>query len=682
MEVGGNKQECKRVLHLQRGISEVWKPTLSQSLPRTHLLPVSPLAPCPTCPQTLRPCGKHTDDVDTVEDGGPEGGSVEEDSWFGNTSDSPSESSYGDVQDELRVSPDNVPRPDHDTSAESSLGCPTPVQRASLELLGLDGGVLSTQDMLSSEVSSLYGDSSQALGKPLSSNLRRLLEAGSLKLEGGDLTGRGMGRGPESPPVSLVLSPSLHHAQQLSALARRLANSSSNNSCNSNSASPASVATVKQEPCDLYGPSNGPNSGSSGFVWVGVADKWPSTSCSAPSGSSLSPDSAIQKLKAAANAVLQDKNAVASSTSASSSSSSSSSSTSVTSSSMAALGTRSDDAVRFEPFSSPFSPQSASSTLAALSKKVSERSQQQVGSSEHQPSAGSFLSLVSMTSSAALLKEVAARAAGNLLADKKEPALVLGASEDVKPLLDKNQKVPTPTQAMDLLLPTIPKGRAKPSSQAGSPEDGGKPFQCPVCGLVIKRKSYWKRHMVHQHQDRGETFQCELCPFTSSRHFSLKLHMRCHQHFPRSDLKVKEEPGTDTEEGEGLLMGDGGVAGDQVMNTDASTSPTVSQPDGRLLASPTEPSNHVQIKEEPQERDVSVMSPFALCRERPSSSSSLDLPGLKSSPPGPGPIAASLFSPDITTKTATDLLMKLSGKKSPLNHNEKGKCDRFRCLIM
>ncbi len=63
-------------------------------------------------------------DVDTVEDGGPEGGSVEEDSWFGNISDSPSESSYGDVQDELRVSPDNVPRPDHDTSAESSLGWP------------------------------------------------------------------------------------------------------------------------------------------------------------------------------------------------------------------------------------------------------------------------------------------------------------------------------------------------------------------------------------------------------------------------------------------------------------------------------------------------------------------------------------------------------------------------------
>ncbi|XP_051982147.1 zinc finger protein 827-like isoform X2 [Xyrauchen texanus] len=595
--------------------------------------------------------------VDTVDDGGPEGGSVEEDSWFGNTSDSPSESSYGDVQDELRVSPDSVPRLDIDTSADSSLGCPTPVQRVSLELLGLDGGVLSTQDALSSVVSSLYGDSSQALGKPLSSNLRRLLEAGSLKLEGGDLTRRGSSRGPDSPPVSLVLSPSSHHAQQLSNLARRLANSS-NNSANSNSASPASVATIKQEPCDPFGPSNGPNSGSSGFVWVGMADKWSSAGCSAPSGSSLSPDSAIQKLKAAANAVLQDKSAVASSTSSSSSSSSSSSVNS--SSSMAALGARSDDAVRFEAFASPFSPQSASSTLAALSKKVSERSQQKVGSSEHQPSAGSFVSLVSMTSSAALLKEVAARAAGNLLADKKEPSLVLGASEDVKPLLDRKQKVPTPTQTMDLLLPTIPKGRAKPSSQAGSPEDGGKPFQCPVCGLVIKRKSYWKRHMVHQHQDRGETFQCELCPFTSSRHFSLKLHMRCHQHFPRPDLKVKEEPGTDTEEGEGLLMGDGRDIADQAMNTDASTSPIVSHPDGQILSSPGEHSSHVQIKEEPHERDVSVMSPFVLCRERPSSSSSLDLSRPKSSPPGPGPTVASLFSTDITTKTATDLLMKLS----------------------
>ena len=76
-------------------------------------------------------------------------------------------------------------------------------------------------------------------------------------------------------------------------------------------------------------------------------------------------------------------------------------------------------------------------------------------------------------------------------------------------------------------------------------------------------------------------------------------------------------------------------------------------------------SDLVHIKEEPQERELSVLSPFALCRERPgSSANSLDLSvvgvGVRSSPSGP--TAASLFSPDITTKTATDLLMKLSGK--------------------
>ena len=138
--------------------------------------------------------------------------------------------------------------------------------------------------------------------------------------------------------------------------------------------------------------------------------------------------------------------------------------------------------------------------------------------------------------------------------------------------------------------------------------------------------------------------------------------MRCHQHFPRSDLKVKEEPVTDNEEGEGSLLGDAGGSGDIAMTEDAEASPSpLSQMDGRLRASPGESSNHIHIKEEPQERDVSVLSPFSLCRERPASStSSLELPRLKASPSGPS--AASLFSPDITTKTATDLLMKLSGK--------------------
>ncbi|XP_034746783.1 zinc finger protein 827 isoform X2 [Etheostoma cragini] len=665
--------------------------------------------------------------VDSNEEGGPDDGPVEEEGWFGNASDTRSESSsYGDTQDELLMargsSPDERPgvstgSGDHDTcGGESSLGCPTPVHRASLELLGLDGGAFSAQDTLSSVVSSLYGEAaSRALGKPLSSNLRRLLEAGSLKLDTGEVLGRSSrgGAGGESPPIGLAppltLSPSSHHAQQLSALARKLAN----NNNNSGSASPASLApsvtNIKQEPLDPFNsvtPSNG-----GGFVWAGVADKWPPASCSTPCGSSLSPDSAIQKLKAAANAVLQDKNAVASSTTSSSSSTSASSA-------VPALGAggRGDDVVRFDAFNSPFSPQSASSTLAALSKKVSERSQASSTTSaatDHQSSASSFLSLVSMTSSAALLKEVAARAAGNLLAEKKDASSLATAGvlqEDVKPLLDKNQKATTPstpTQSLDLLLPSTPKSRGKPNSQAGSPEDGGKPFQCPVCGLVIKRKSYWKRHMVihtglksHQcplcpfrcarkdnlkshmkHQDRGETFQCELCPFTSSRHFSLKLHMRCHQHFPRTDVKVKEELTTDTE-GEGSLMGDSSSADLRGTEVSPLHSDTQQQTSPSVEAS----SNHVHIKEEQQERDLSVLSPFSMCRDRPNSSAnSLDLPGvgvgvgLKSSPSGP--TTASLFSPDITTKTATDLLMKLSAAnqretlKSPFHLKEESKVE-------
>ncbi|KAM8843265.1 zinc finger protein 827 isoform 1-T1 [Synchiropus picturatus] len=664
--------------------------------------------------------------LDSNEEGGPDAGAVEDEGWFGNASDTRSESSsYGDTQDELLLqrgsSPDELPgvSTEHDIGGgEGSLGCPTPVHRASLELLRLDGEAFSAQDTLSSVVSSLYGEAaSRALGKPLSSNLRRLLEAGSLKLDGGDLLGRssrGSGGG-ESPPIGLAppltLSPSSHHAQQLSALARKLAN----NNNNSGSASPASLApsvSVKQEPLDPF--NNVATSNGSGFVWAGVADKWPPASCSTPCGSSLSPDSAIQKLKAAANAVLQDKNAVA--TSATSLSSSTSAASAV---SALGGGGRGDDVVRFDAFNSPFSPQSASSTLAALSKKVSERSQASSTASattDHQNSASSFLSLVSMTSSAALLKEVAARAAGNLLAEKKDgsPLSATGVlQEDVKPLLDKNQKTSapsTPTQSLELLLPSTPKGRGKSNSQAGSPEEGGKPFQCPVCGLVIKRKSYWKRHMVihtglkshqcplcpfrcarkdnlkshmkvHQHQDRGETFQCELCPFTSSRHFSLKLHMRCHQHFPRTEVKVKEELTTDTE-GEGSLMGDSGSA--DFRRTEVSP---LQQDIQRQISPPTEASsNHVNIKEEPQERDLSVLTPFSICRERPNSSTnSLDLPavgsgvGVRSSPSGP--TTASLFSPDITTKTATDLLMKLSAAnqreslKSPFHLKEEPKVE-------
>lgn len=60
-------------------------------------------------------------------------------------------------------------------------------------------------------------------------------------------------------------------------------------------------------------------------------------------------------------------------------------------------------------------------------------------------------------------------------------------------------------------------------SQA-SEEESGKPFQCPICGLVIKRKSYWKRHMVIH--TGLKSHQCPLCPFRCARKDNLKSHMK------------------------------------------------------------------------------------------------------------------------------------------------------------
>ncbi|XP_048826480.1 zinc finger protein 827-like isoform X2 [Brienomyrus brachyistius] len=547
-------------------------------------------------------------------------------SWFGHASNTPSESSYAGVQDDIQPSPEGVP-PEQDTSGESSVGCPTPVPRASLDLQGLDSdsfhvGSFTVQDTLSSVVSSLYGD--HALGAPLSSNLRRLLEA-----EVGGLADE------DRPQDASSLSPSSRHAQQLSALARKLAKSSAS------STPTASVSAVKRELCEPFAGANG-----NSFAWVGGAEAWLPAASSAPGGSSLSPDSAIQKLKAAANAVRQDKSAGASLAVSSSSSSSSSSGV--------IGGGRADEAARFDTFPSPFNSQSASSTLAALSKKVSERGLQQ-----GQLSANcSFFSLVSMTPSAALLKEVAVRAAKNLLGSQRDQAIAAEPLGDGEPLTDSNQKLPTVRRSADAPS-SPPKGKVNASGQEVPPEDGGKPFQCPVCGLVIKRKSYWKRHMVihtglkshqcplcpfrcarkdnlkshmkvHQHQDRGETFQCPLCPFTSSRHFSLKLHMRCHQHFPRAELRVKQEASSDGE------------------SKERGGSPTSA--DSSLRPSPRDPGDHVRVKEEPQESHVSGASPFSLCAPQ-------DQATPKSGPPTP---LTTLFGTDITTKSASDLLIKLS----------------------
>ncbi|KAI1887433.1 hypothetical protein AGOR_G00190240 [Albula goreensis] len=611
--------------------------------------------------------------VDGTEEGRPKGPTApEEDGWFGNASDSPSESSYGGDEATL----------EQDTSGESSAGCPTPV------LLG------SAQDTLSSVVSSLFGDASQTLG----SNLRRLLEAG-------ELTAQGRGRGLPTThlalplPLALPLSPSSNHAQQLSALARKLANSTRSATP---SPSPTSLS-IKQDTGGRFSPAmdaNGGGAGGGSLVWAGGSEAWPPGGCSA--SSSLSPDSAILKLKAAANAVLQDKSSAAAMASSSSSCPSSSSSSSSSSISSVA----GEEAGRFDAFAPPFSTQSASSTLAALSKKVSERGLS--GTTTDAP-AGTFLSLASMTSSAALLKEVAARAAGSLLSEKKELPLVLGPPEDTSPLPDKNHNnSQNRNSALDLLPTTPTRGKAKTSSQGGSPEDGGKPFQCPVCGLVIKRKSYWKRHMVihtgvkshqcplcpfrcarkdnlkshmkvHQHQDRGETFQCQQCPFTSSRHFSLKLHMRCHQHCP-GEAQVKDEAATDTED----------EAGPQGSMELASSSP-------RLLASPpggeaSASSNHVLVKEEPLEEEVPDMSAKTatdlliklsaanqkealkgpVCvKEEPQAEGMAGPAQITQRPRETGSLPKSgLLTQDIGNKVASELLMKLSAEKKEVSFQQ------------
>ncbi|XP_069782433.1 zinc finger protein 827 isoform X3 [Narcine bancroftii] len=430
----------------------------------------------------------------------------EEEDWFGNASETPSEVSYLDVQEDLNVSAGKKVQ-EQETSPDNSSGSTTPT-RNSLELLPSENDQirdsLGKQDVLSPISSPLLHEmGSHVLHKPMSSNLRRLLEAGPISSSSGQ--GVKEKEGTVDGLVSaLPLSPSSPHALQLSVLARKLA--------------------AKQEQSNNVSPSNN-------FMWD--QDIWLQSSSSC----SLSPTSATQKLKAAANAVRLDKSL-----------------------------SRVEEPMRFSPYSSPYSPiqkQSASSALAALSKKVSERSQS--SAQGHKRPGSSFLSLASMTSSAALLKEVAARAAGNMLVERKDQLI---PGDTLKSLEVKQEKL-IPSAPLELLLPAPKLKSLKPANQV-SEEEGGKSFQCPICGLVIKRKSYWKRHMVihtglkshecplcpfrcarkdnlkshmkvHQHQDRGETFHCELCPFTSSRHFSLKLHMRCHQHFPRTEVKVKEE---------------------------------------------------------------------------------------------------------------------------------------------
>uniref|UniRef100_A0A8D2IRB9 Zinc finger protein 827 n=1 Tax=Varanus komodoensis TaxID=61221 RepID=A0A8D2IRB9_VARKO len=565
------------------------------------------------------------------EDG--EGELSEEEHWFGNSSETPSEASYGEIQENFKLSFEDRIQ-EQSTSPDTSLGSVTPSSNT-LELGAVENeavrDVLQNKEHLSPVVSSACEDDTPGTNKPLSSNLRRLLEAGSLKVDT-SITVNGRVESPVNLGSNISFSAPTHHAQQLSVLARKLAE--------------------KQEQNNQYGANNR-------FIWN--QGKWLPNS-TPPCG--LSPDSAILKLKAAANAVLQDKSL-----------------------------SRTEDPIRFETFSSPFSSQSASSTLAALSKKVSERSM--TPGQDHPPPASSFLSLASMTSSAALLKEVAARAAGSLLAEKKKSLV----AEDPLQLSDMKQEKLTPPQSLELLLLPAPKGRAAKTTNSASEEEGGKPFQCPICGLVIKRKSYWKRHMVihtglkshqcplcpfrcarkdnlkshmkvHQHQDRGETFQCQLCPFTSSRHFSLKLHMRCHQHFLRTEAKVKEEiPEMDVkvlpllnDNSRMRQQIDGGT--DHLGTTAASTSPEATGQTGAAIPP-------LLVKQEPKD-DNSVSAPsFAL--------SVVDRIGnnakLKDSIDFVTNTASALFSQDISVKMASDFLMKLSAanQKEPLTPTFKVK---------
>ncbi|XP_066042627.1 zinc finger protein 827 isoform X2 [Chamaea fasciata] len=585
-------------------------------------------------PSYCRPLLSVPQDTDGTRQEEVEGELSEEERWFGNSSETPSEASYGEVQENFKLSLEDRIQ-EQSTSPDTSLGSATPSSNTA-ELGSIENealrDTLQSKEHLSPEVSSLGEEEPPGPNKPLSSNLRRLLEAGSLKLDAA-VTVNGRVESPVNLGSNISFSPPAHHAQQLSVLARKLAE--------------------KQEQSDQY------NAGSH-FIWN--QGKWlpnSATTCG------LSPDSAILKLKAAANAVLQDKSF-----------------------------SRTEDTIRFESFSSPFSSQSASSTLAALSKKVSERSM--TPGQEHPPPASSFLSLASMTSSAALLKEVAARAAGTLLAEKKK----LLVPEDPLQLSEMKQEKATPPQSLELLLLPVPKGRASKPTSTASEEEGGKPFQCPICGLVIKRKSYWKRHMVihtglkshqcplcpfrcarkdnlkshmkvHQHQDRGETFQCQLCPFTSSRHFSLKLHMRCHQHFLRTESKVKEEMPETEVKGSPQLNSDScpgpqreGAGPDLTGSASVSKTPDVAgQPAGGVPP--------LLVKEEPKDDTGASAAPFALSTvDRAPNNTKL-----KDSSDFVANTASALFSQDISVKMASDFLMKLSAanQKEPLTPNFKVK---------
>ncbi|XP_071022351.1 zinc finger protein 827-like [Oncorhynchus clarkii lewisi] len=402
------------------------------------------------------------------------------------------------------------------------------------------------------------GNPLQGLGRELASSPPCALEPGVTTLggegrmkggrrEGGE--GGGGGREGDSSPLGLLpdVPPLSQHSLQLSALAQRVAKTSSSSFSFtlSSSSSPAAVSSNQQvSGCssrDFHGRPAG-------------LDVWPSLGCSwAGKEGRLSPDSAIQRLRAAAaNAVLHNRPTEPSSSSSLSSSFIPSSSSSFIPSAGGA-GLQEGLCLTLDSFPSPLSApsSSASSTLTALSQKVNLRGQgskvtgSEVTGSGQQRSTSpySFLSFHSPDPQSQLTEQSSSRVVENQRGPEPSP-------------MEENQGSAPPQPQVEMLslhplLITNPLGEINPGGPAGV-------FQCSVCGLRMKRKSYWRRHMsvhtglksqqcqlcpfrcarkdnltahmkVHRQQEKGEEFQCDLCPFTSLRLFSLKLHMRRHQ---------------------------------------------------------------------------------------------------------------------------------------------------------
>ncbi|PKU34894.1 zinc finger protein hypothetical protein [Limosa lapponica baueri] len=153
-----------------------------------------------------------------------EGELSEEERWFGNSSETPSEASYGEVQENFKLSLEDRIQ-EQSTSPDTSLGSATPSSNAA-ELGSIENetvrDTLQSKEHLSPDVSSLCEEEPPGPNKPLSSNLRRLLEAGSLKLDAA-VTVNGRVESPVNLGSNLSFSPPAHHAQQLSVLARKLA---------------------------------------------------------------------------------------------------------------------------------------------------------------------------------------------------------------------------------------------------------------------------------------------------------------------------------------------------------------------------------------------------------------------------------------------------------------------------